>query len=159
LARLTTYVISVVMSSSAAPKPVYLRGLPNELVREAKALAARRGVTLAGFVADTLARAVREQGRRVRQGNVEQRADDLSDEMRWYERHTQRLAREFPGEYLAIVGNRVLDHDASFEDLAERVFASADVGNVFMPRVAAGTNLVRVRSPRQSRTARPARRA
>lgn len=56
----TTFVINVVTMATPQkkPVPVYLRGIPTELVREAKAAAAKQGVTLAGFVAQTLARAL-----------------------------------------------------------------------------------------------------
>jgi hypothetical protein len=139
------------MSSSAIKKPVYLRGIPSDVVREAKAVAARRGISLAGFVADTLARAVLEQG------SARERGDDLSAEMRWFERQRERLAREYGGEYVAIVDNRVLDHDEDFEALAERVFAKEGVRNIFMPRLTAGERTVRARSPRLSREVKPAK--
>ena len=132
------------MSSSAAKKPAYLRGIPADVVREAKAAAAKRGITLAGFVADTLARAVKGQAASADQ------SDDLSEEMRWYERNRPRLAREFGGEYIAVVERAVIDHDPDFEKLAERVFAQ-HAGNVFMPRVSAEPQPLRVRSPQPAR--------
>ena len=139
------------MTSTAAKKPVYLRGIPSEVVREAKAVAARRGVTLAGFVADTLARAVRESEP---DGLPAQpSADDLEDEMRWYSRNRERLVREYDGEYVAILDNRVIDHDAVFEELAQRVFKREGVRNIFMPLVSSGERTLRVRSPRLQRRA------
>jgi hypothetical protein len=126
---------------------MYLRGMPAEVVREAKAMAARRGITLAGFVADTLASAVSDQGAEIAQ------VDALSREMRWYERNRERLVAEFDGEYIAVVGNRVIDHDEHFEALAERVFAREGAHEVFMPRVGAYGRSAHVRSPR----ARPGR--
>jgi hypothetical protein len=132
------------MTTKAASKAVYLRGLPAEIVREAKAAAARRGVTLAGFVADTLTRAL-EQHEAPPRGDS---GSDLRREQRWFERHRERLLRKHAGEYVAIVGEAVLDHDADFESLAERVFASQGVRDVFMPRLSAGQAAVRIRSPR-----------
>ena len=130
------------MSSTPAKRSVYLRGIPSSVIREAKAAAARRGITLAGFVADSLARALQNQTQSSEQ------ADDLSREIRWYERNRERLLPEYAGEYLAILDNAVIDHDPDFEDLAERVFAR-DVGrNVFMPQVAATPRSLRVPSPR-----------
>jgi hypothetical protein len=142
---LTTYVINVVMAGGAVKKAVYLRGIPSDVIREAKAAAARRGVTLAGFVADTLARAVREPDPEAKQ------ADDLSDEMRWYERNRARIARRFHGEYVAIIDQRVIDHDLDFERLATRVFENNGTRNVFMPRVTAAGHVLHVRSPRVRR--------
>jgi hypothetical protein len=131
------------MANSPAKKPVYLRGIPSDVVREAKAAAARRGVTLAGFVADTLARALRDQ-----LPPAEEPADELSKEVRWYERNRERLVREFGGEYIAVVDSAVVDHDADFEALAERSFAKYGARNLFMPLVCKTKHAVRVRSPR-----------
>lgn len=135
------------MVTKAASKPVYLRGLPPEIVREAKAAAARRGVTLAGFVAETLARAL-EQIDALPHGESR---SDLRREQRWFERQRERLLRKYQGQYVAIVGEAVLDHDSDFEALAERVFASQGVRDVFMPLVSASQPAMRVRSPRVMR--------
>jgi Family of unknown function (DUF5678) len=145
LLTLTTDVINVVMSSSVANKPVYLRGIPSDVVREAKAAAARRGVTLAGYVADALGRAVKQRDA------APDSASDLSREQRWYERQRERLVRDYDGEYVAIIGQSVIDHDADFEALAERVFASHGARNIFMPLVGSARRVVRVRSPRVQR--------
>lgn len=133
------------MAASTAKKPVYLRGIPSDVIREAKALAARRGITLAGFVADTLARALREPDG---QGDHD---GDLSSEMRWFERNRERLSREFAGEYLAIIDAEVIDHDQDFDALAERVFAAHGARSVFMPRADKAAREVHVRSPRLRR--------
>jgi hypothetical protein len=133
------------MSSSTAKKPVYLRGLPSDVVRDAKAAAAQRGVTLAGFVAETLARALRQ-----RDTGADSTAD-LNADMRWYERNRERIAREYAGEYIAVVDRKVVDHDLSFEALAERVFAREGARNIFMPLVGAPKKTVHAPSPRQSR--------
>lgn len=133
------------MSSSAAKTPVYLRGIPADVVREAKAAAARRGVTLAGFVAETLSRALRQP-----ESSSDQTAD-LNADMRWYERNRERITREHAGEYVAVLERKVIDHDPNFEDLAERVFAREGARNVFMPHVAGKRGPVRVRSPRRVR--------
>ena len=139
------------MTSHAAKKPVYLRGIPSDVVREAKAVAARRGVTLAGFVADTLVRALRDSDA---DGLPAQPStDDLEEDMRWYSRNRERLVREYEGEYVAILDNRVLDHDADFEELAQRVFKREGVRNIFMPLVSSGERTLRVRSPRLQRRA------
>ncbi|HEY2732423.1 MAG TPA: hypothetical protein VGI70_00480 [Polyangiales bacterium] len=152
------------MPSRPAPKPVkpvYLRGIPSEVVREAKAAAARRGITLAGFVADTLAKALRETGSA---GTPAPHGDDLSAEMRWFERNRDRLRRDYEGEYIAVIDDAVIDHDLEFDALAQRVFARAGARNVFMPRVesrhapsgtpkaAPKSGPLRVRSPRVQRS-------
>jgi hypothetical protein len=149
------------MSSSALKKPVYLRGIPSEIVREAKAIAARRGITLAGFVADTLARAVREPEENAAASSTSDQDDALTQEMRWYERNRERLTRDYSGQYVAVLDGALLDHDRDFEQLAERVFARAGSRSVFMPRVAEPTRAqapLRVRSPRVVRSPRAATR-
>lgn len=133
------------MAGSAAKKPVYLRGIPTDVIREAKAAAARRGVTLAGFVADTLSRAVRESA------HEPEPSDDLGEDMEWYARNRARLARTYDGQYVAVVGKRVIDSDRDFERLAARVFEAHGHRSVFMPLVAATDRVLRLRSPRVRR--------
>jgi hypothetical protein len=128
-------------------RPVYLRGIPSDVIRDAKVAAARRGITLAGFVAGTLSRAMREAD------DAGQEVDDLDREMRWYERNRERVTRAHGGEYVAIVGAKVIDHDRDFERLAKRVFARTGVRNVFMPHVSIAEPIVPVRSPRVRRGA------
>lgn len=156
---LTTHVSYVVMRSTLGTKPIYLRGIPAHVVREAKAIAARRGITLAGFVADAIVRAIEQQGGQksesaapseAAEAQVEthESSDDLSSEMRWYDQHRERIARERAGEYVAIIEREIVDHDADFDALARRVFAKYGLRNVFMPLVAAQAKPLRVRSPR-----------
>lgn len=131
------------MPGKPASKAVYLRGLPPEIVREAKAEAARRGVTLAGFVTETLKRALEQVDAQPRRDG-----SDLKREQRWFERQRARMLREYAGQYVAILEEDVLDHDADFEALAERVFASRGARDVFMPFVSASQAPARIRSPR-----------
>jgi hypothetical protein len=140
---MTTYVIFVVMvSSSAKKRAVFLRGIPADLIRETKALAARRGKTLSGFVAEALGRAINDTGADT------EREVDLSSDMEWYERNRNRLTRDFLGQYVAIVEQQVVDHHDDFQTLAERVFKKYGDQSIFMPRVSSGPSPVHVRSPR-----------
>ena len=130
-------------------KPVYLRGLPAQLVREAKALAAHRGVTLAALVIDALSRTVSEEEAVHAQSPVT--PSEMKRALRWFEGNREHLAPELGGQYIAIVDDAVLDHDADFDALAQRVFARVGARDVFMPFVpAAGARVepLRVRSPR-----------
>jgi len=118
---------------------LYLRGVPKDLVRELKARAARQGLTLTALATYALTRAV---------GSEPQ--DDLQPleaDMAWYEAHKPQLLRRYRGQYLAIVGGRVLDHDVDFSAPAARVFAKVGVRPVFMPRCVAD-EIVHLRSPR-----------
>lgn len=108
-----------------------LRGMPTELVREAKAVAARRGQTLTTIVAEALARSLG-----VADGGA---ADPLERDMEWYAAHHPDLSRRYGGEHVAIVDGAVVDHARDFDLLARRVFAKYGHRNIFMPRVAAAT--------------------
>jgi len=64
--------------------------------------------------------------------------------------HYHMVVRAHSGEYVAIAGGRVIDHDVDFEALALRVFRRVGVGPVFMPRVEREARRMRLRSPRRS---------
>ncbi len=125
---------------------LYLRGLPEPLVREAKATAARRGVTLAALVADALQQVVGAPpgGGAAASGD----AAGLAESMRWFEANRHRLLRRYRDRYVAIERGRVIDHDRDFDALARRVFARVGSRPVFIPKVTAEERVVAVPSPR-----------
>ena len=131
--------------AAAAGKTLFLRNVPTELVREAKAAAARRGETLTTIVAQALARSLGVEG------EAQDRADDLQGDILWYRNNRSKLLRQYPGEYLAIIDGGVIDHGHDFGALAARVFARLGNRNVYMPRVQADEPAARIRSPRRSR--------
>jgi hypothetical protein len=128
---------------SRATTTLFLRSMPVEVVRAAKAAAARRGSTLAAYVSAALESA--ENSRAPESG------PDLRAEMEWFDRNAPRLRQRYPDEYVAIVEGRVVDHDRNFGDLAQRVFSKFGDGPVFMPRVTKSDRPLRIRSPRISR--------
>lgn len=120
---------------------LYLRGVPTRLVRELKSQAARRGMTLTALAIAGLSGAFGAESQ-----------DDLKPleaDMGWYEAHRRQLLRRYPGEYVAILNGRVLDHDSDFSALAGRVFAKVGVRPLFMPQCVAGDQVVHLRSPRR----------
>ena len=127
--------------SADAKTTLYLRGVPRAVVREAKASAAREGVTLAQWVTARMAAGA--------PASVPERASsgDLTGDLAFYEQQRAELERKHAGEYVAIIDHAVVDHDPSFEALAARVFRKHGVGPVCMPLVGRAT--VRVRSPRR----------
>lgn len=125
-------------------KALFLRGLPTELVREAKAAAARRGETLATIVSEALTRSLTAEA------EPQDRTGDLEGDMAWYRENQSRLLRRYRGEYVAIVDAAVVDHARDFGALASRVFARFGNRNVYMPRVQESEPTVRIRSPRRS---------
>lgn len=131
---------------------VYLRGIPEHLVREAKAAAARRGVTLAAFVSEALAQSV---GVDAVDGED---AGNLRADMAWYQTQKRRLLLRYRGHYLAILDREVIDHDKDFGALAQRVFKRLGVRPIFMPKCVNGDRVVNMPSPRMVPKA-PARRA
>jgi len=152
---------------------LYLRGLPETLVREAKATAARRGVTLAALVAEALQQAVGVQlpppgtaragrarsaaasrpgpaapgGARTGKAAADA-AERLSESIRWFEANRRRLLRRYRDQYVAIDRGRVIDHDRDFDALARRVFTRLGSRPLFMPKVTAEERVVHVPSPR-----------
>jgi hypothetical protein len=122
---------------------LYLRNVPISLVRRAKVRAAQEGTTWTAVVVDALDRALAEDGRPPAPAS-----DELGDAMEWYRKNQEALLREYQGEYIAIVDNAVMDHDADFSTLATRVFDRIGVRPVLMPRVTEGLERVHVRSPR-----------
>jgi hypothetical protein len=123
-----------------AKTTLYLRGVPRAVVREAKAAAAREGVTLAQWVTARIGATPAPAPERESGG-------DLGGDLAFYEEHRAELERKYPDEYLAIVDRSVVDHDVSFDALAARVFRKYGSRPVCMPRV--GRSVVRVRSPRR----------
>jgi len=124
---------------------LFLRGMPRRVVREAKAAAARRGSTLAALVSEALERSLQDAD------GSEAVPAELRDDMRWYEGNRARLASRYGGEYVAILGRKVLDHDEDFETLSQRVFQRLGVRSILMPRVQDPEPRFYVRSPRVRR--------
>lgn len=126
------------MTRARATTTLFLRSMPVDVVREAKAEAARRGLTLASYVARTLSRRRDESED---DGELDRSTD-------WFERNRSALVKRYPDEYVAIVDDEVVDHDADFDALAMRVFAKLGMRSVFMPRVTAKPRTLRIPSPR-----------
>lgn len=132
---------------------LYLRGVPQTLVREAKAAAARRGITLTALVTETLAGALQGGPPGGTSHLKRPLPADFRESMAWFEAHRETLKRRYAGEYLAIVKNRVVDHDREFDPLARRVFARLGVRPIFMPRIPArrgedDAEVINIPSPR-----------
>jgi hypothetical protein len=124
---------------------LFLRGVPRRIVREAKSAAAREGATLAAFVTRALDQNLT--------GTAPSDAGTtLEASARWFEQNRSRLLRRYVNRYIAIMGERVVDDDVSWEALAERVFQRFGVRSVFMPRVEPGERVARLRSPRRARS-------
>lgn len=122
---------------------LYLRGVPRKLVREAKAEAARRGMSLTAFAKEALARALGATTSREEPEGIEAIRPDLD----WFEANRKRLLRRYRNEYIAIVNRKVVDHDPDFGALARRVFAKYGVKSIAMPKVTAEERVVNIPSP------------
>jgi plasmid stability protein len=123
---------------------LYVRDLPEDLVRRAKVLAAQRGVTLRDVVADALRQSV--QAASSPPASV---PEDLEDDIAWYEANREELLQEYPGEFLAIVGREVVDHDPDFSSLASRTLQRFD-RPVLMPDTKREQRTVHLRTPQVS---------
>jgi hypothetical protein len=125
-------------------KALFLRGMPTELVREVKAVAARRGVTLTEMVTEALSRSLGVARA------PQDRADDLDHDIAWYRKHRAALLRRYRGEYVAIIDGKVVDHGRDFSALAGRVFKRFGNRSIYMPRVEATQPTAKIRSPRRA---------
>jgi antitoxin component of RelBE/YafQ-DinJ toxin-antitoxin module len=128
------------VSMMAKGATLYLRGMPESLVREAKAVAARRGITLTELVREALRGVVGEAA-----DPGDERA--LEESVRWYRANRGRLLRHYRDQYVAIEGKKVIDHDRDFDALARRVFARLGNRPVFMPKVTGTERVARLPSP------------
>lgn len=139
---LTTSVVRVVY---VAKNAVYLRGIEPRIIREAKAAAAREGITLSALVERALARETES----VRPASS--RVSEIAEDMRWYEKNAAALLERYEGEHLAIVDREVVDHDLDLEALASRVEKTYGPRSVYMPECRRTPRVVEIRSPRIAR--------
>lgn len=135
----------------AESKALFLRNMPTDVIREAKAAAARRGKTLTAIVTEALSRSLRVSG------DAQDGTDPLHRDIGWYRANRTKLLRRYAGEYVAIVDGAVVDHGRDFDALATRVFARFGNRSVYMPRVQRDEPTARIRSPRRSPTRPPTR--
>jgi hypothetical protein len=126
----------------ASTKSLFLRKVPTGLIREAKAAAAHRGVTLTTLITEALSRSLSVHS------TTQAPASDLQQDMAWYRENRAKLLRRYKGEYIAIIDGVVVDHGRDFNEVGTRVFARFGNRNIFMPLVQAEDEVVRVRSPR-----------
>lgn len=122
---------------------MYLRNMPSRLVREAKAVAASRGTTLAAIVKEAL-----EGFLTSNTGLRAVETSPIAKDLAWYEGNKRKLLRRYGGEYVAIINKRVVDHDEEFGPLAQRVFKRYGVRSIAMPRVVPGEEVADIPSPR-----------
>ncbi len=123
---------------------LYLRGVPRTLVREAKAEAARRGMSLTAFTKEALARALKRESARA---HTPDGIGTIRPDLDWFEANRTRLVRRYRNEYVAIVNRKVVDHDPDFSALARRVFAKYGVRSIAMPKVTPEERIVRIPTP------------
>lgn len=139
---LTTYVVRVIY---VAKNAVYLRGVEPGIIREAKAVAAREGITLAALVQRALVRETQSAR------PAPSRVSEIAEDMRWYEENAAALLERFEGEHLAIVDRKVVDHDLDLQALASRVEKTYGARSVYMPECRRTPRVAEIRSPRIAR--------
>ncbi|MBI4819666.1 MAG: hypothetical protein HY791_25560 [Deltaproteobacteria bacterium] len=120
---------------------LYVRGMDPQLVRSAKAEAARTGRTLSALISEALEQTL---GR-------SPESSELDESISWFESNGPRL-KKYRGEFVAILGKTLIDHDRDFDVLARRVFARVGHRAIFMPLVGESASTVaKIRSPRTAR--------
>src|SRR5262249_54560830 len=125
--------VSFVVMARSERKALFLRGMPTALIREAKAAAARRGATITTIVAEALARSLGVNSEPQGGADDLDRPDALDRDMAWYRANRSTLLRRYPGEYVAIVHAKVVDHGRDFNALADRVFRRFGNRDIYMP--------------------------
>ena len=128
----------------ASTANVVLRGVDPEAVKLAKLEAARRGQPLGRVVGDL----VREALSSGSAANEVDAGDVLAADTAWFEKERARLFKKYPGQYVAIVQQRVVDHDRTIGPLVRRVFAKYGMRSILMPKVTREPRVIRLRSPR-----------
>jgi hypothetical protein len=73
--------------------------------------------------------------------------DSLLSERRAFERQRVQLIRRYAGEYVALSGGRVVDHDKEDEALAARMFKKLGDAPFYITRVEARRTVCEVPSP------------
>jgi hypothetical protein len=121
---------------------LYLRGVPPAVVRESKARAAQRGMTLTAYVTEVLARSAGGDDDPLPTG------EGIAADRAWYEKNRDHLAEKHEGSYLAVVDQEVVDHDREFAALARRVRDRFGRRPVLLPRCVSGGRVVTLPSPR-----------
>lgn len=132
------------MARSQETATLYLRGIPRPLVREAKAVAARRGMSLTAFTREALARALKTRELRVEESEG---IETIRPDLDWFEKNRKRLLRRYRNQYVAIVNKKIVDHDPEFGRLARRVFAKYGVRDIAMPKVTPEERIIEIPTP------------
>lgn len=123
---------------------VLVRGVDPEAVRLAKLEAARRGQPLGRVVGDLVRQALSSGTA----ANEADGGDVLAADTAWFESERARLFKKYPREYVAIIAQRVVDHDRAYDSLSRRVFAKHGVRSILMTKVTREPRVIRLRSPR-----------
>jgi hypothetical protein len=119
------------ISKKSAVRHLFLRDVPVDLVRRAKAEAALRGVSLARFVQTALEAMLKKKS----SGSITiEVPEEIAKAQAWYTAHLDELAR-FQGEYLAIMPDGLIDHDVDLQCLTDRVWSKIGYRSIFTPRV------------------------
>ena len=73
--------------------------------------------------------------------------ESLAAERRAFEHQRAQLMRRYPGEYVALAGGRVVDHDKQDEALAARMFAKFGEATFYIARLEQSPTVYEVPSP------------
>jgi len=73
--------------------------------------------------------------------------DSLATERRAFVRQRAQLMRRYPGEYVALSGGRVVDHDKQDEALAARMFRKLGDAPFYIARLEDNPTVYEVPSP------------
>ncbi len=121
---------------------IYLRGIREDIVRKAKALAAQEGITLKALVE----RSIEVETQKSRP--AESRLSEIARDIDWFDANKAGLLAQYEGQYVAVLSEQIVDHDHDVEALAMRVTERYGWRTVYIPRCQRSPRVIDVRSPR-----------
>lgn len=93
------------------------------------------------------ATAVTEAVALVRQA-YEQRRGPFDADRQWFAQHKSELLKQYGEQFVAILESQVVDSDADFGELAQRVFKKYGCRDLLMPWVGEETETLEIPTPR-----------
>ncbi|MDB4349738.1 DUF5678 domain-containing protein [Omnitrophica bacterium] len=76
-----------------------------------------------------------------------ERFDVLEKAKDYYEMNREQLLQLYEGRYIAILGDRVIDNDDNFNELANRVYSVYGYITIYMPKVVKDKKIFNIPSP------------
>ena len=80
-------------------------------------------------------------------GSRRREPDEYKAGKKYFRENRPGLMQDFNGEYVAILGGAVVDHDTDYSALATRVFSRHGVRSLYIPLVGTAPRVIRIHRP------------